>query len=121
MAAARQHIDSLPHVRIEAGGMTIDRSRLGRNNRARGASVERWVAKLVGGWRNIDRGGAWGDVQTVSRVVEVKSRQTSTPNLIAGAWEQATEAAAKTGKEPSVILCYIDGGKRTAWEVRRLA
>ena len=96
------------------------RKKIGRNNRTRGASVEREVAKVIGGWRNIDRGGAWGDVQTTTRVVEVKSRQQATPKLIAGAWEQVTEAAEKTGKDPSVMLCYVDGGKRSMWEVRRI-
>lgn len=118
MAAPHRSPDALPHV-LEADAVT-DRQRIGRNNRVRGAAVERWVARLVGGWRNIDRGGKWGDVQTVDRVVEVKSRQTPTPTLISGAWAQAVDAAEHTGKEPSVVICYIDGGKRSAWEVRRL-
>ncbi len=94
--------------------------RRGRNNRERGKAVEREVAALYGGWRNIDRGGKWGDVQTETQVIEVKGRQTSTPKLIAGAWDQATEAAENTGKDPLVVLTYIDGGKRSVWEVKRV-
>ncbi len=94
--------------------------RRGRGNRARGAEVEREVAELYGGWRNIDRGGKWGDVQTEVLVIEVKSRQAATPQLIRTAWAQAIEAAANTGKDPLVVLTYIDGGKRSVWEVKKV-
>ena len=93
----------------------------GRNNKKRGASVEREVAKLFGTVRNIDRGGKFGDIQTNSLVIEVKSRQQVTPKLISGAWDQALEAAAETGKDPLVVLVYAaPSGKRRFWAVKEI-
>ena len=93
----------------------------GRNNKVRGAHVEREVARLYGGWRNIDRGGKYGDVQNETLVIEVKSRQQATPKLISGAWDQALEAAAKTGKDPLVVLAYAaPSGKRRFWAVKEI-
>ena len=89
--------------------MTEERSRRGRNNKARGKSVEREVARLVGGKRVPDIGGEFADVQTETAVYEVKSRQSRTPALIAKAWHQATVAAEATGKDPYVVLAYAPG------------
>lgn len=100
--------------------MTSERSARGRNSKARGKAVERAVAKLYGGQRMPDTGAHWADVQTITACIEVKSSQKTTPALIRGAWDQAETAARATGKEPLVVLSYVDGGRRTYWEVRKL-
>lgn len=75
---------------------------------------------MYGGQRIGDTGAHWADVQTVTACIEVKSRQAPTPALIRGAWDQAETAARATGKQPLVVLSYVDGGRRTYWEVRKL-
>jgi len=95
-----------------------------RNNRARGAHVERLVARMLGGIRTGgDRGGQAGDVQTVGSVYEVKSRRQQTPALIRGAWAQLMQAAERSGKDPGgVVLAYTPGaGKpREFWLITKL-
>lgn len=100
--------------------MTIDRVIRGRNAKSRGKAVERMVAKFFGGVRMPDTGAHWADVQTPTAVIEVKSRQAPTPPLIREAWAQACVAALATGKVPIVVLSYVDGGRRTFWQVTKL-
>lgn len=100
--------------------MTTERSARGRNSKARGKAVERVVARLYGGTRMPDTGAHWADVQTTTACIEVKSRQTATPALIREAWDQACVAARATGKEPIVVLSFIDAGRRVYWEVRKI-
>lgn len=100
--------------------MTAERVTRGRNSKSRGKAVERMVAKLFGGVRMPDTGAHWADVQTPTAVIEVKSRQVPTPPLIREAWAQACVAALATGKVPIVVLSYVDGGKRTFWQVTKL-
>lgn len=98
------------------------RSRIGRASKSRAKDVEREVARLVGGKRNVEIGGVQFDVQTVSAGYEVKSRRQKTPLLIKEAWEQAVASAEKTGLEPNVVLAFTPGtgGKREFWLVRKL-
>lgn len=98
------------------------RSRIGRASKSRAKDVERAVAKLVGGKRNVEIGGVQFDVQTISAGYEVKSRRQSTPALIKDAWAQAVASAEKTGLEPNVVLAFTpgSGGKREFWLVRKL-
>lgn len=112
-----------------------DRPRIGRNNKARGKAVEREVARLVDGKRNPDNGAQQGDVYSPlgclfcldgtyewhkGSVVEVKSRQTASPSLMKRAWSQALAAAEETGREPWMVLSYVDGGRRTYWIVKEM-
>lgn len=97
-----------------------ERSTRGRNAKARGKAVERVVARLYGGTRMPDNGAHWADVQTETAVLEVKSRQTATPALIREAWDQACTAARATGKVPIVVLSFVDGGRRTYWQVTKV-
>lgn len=103
--------------------MSEEHIQRGRNNKLRGKSVEREVAKLVGGRRNPDNGEKQFDVQTDSSGYEVKSRRSATPRLIAGAWEQAAHAAEQTGLDPYVVLAYTPGAghPREFWLVKKLA
>lgn len=103
--------------------MSEEHIRRGRNNKLRGKSVEREVAKLVGGRRNPDNGDKQFDVETETAGYEVKSRQSPTPALIRGAWEQASIAAERTGLDPYVVLAYTpgQGHPREFWLVKRLA
>lgn len=101
--------------------MTEENSRRGRLAKQRGKSVERVVAKLYNGKRMPDTGAHWADVQTDTAVIEVKSRVTPTFALIREAWDQAQTAATATGKDPLVVLSFVDEGRRVYWEVRRIA
>ncbi len=98
-----------------------DRSRIGRNNRARGAEAEREAAALLTDltgeehWRNIDRGGKWGDVQSATHVYEIKSRQVEMPKLFSGALAQSEEAAEHTGKSGGVLVRYARPGHKARW------
>ncbi len=92
----------------------------GRNNKARGKAIERTVAALVGGQRVPDSGGMAADVETEKVVYEVKSRQSPPWALWQRAWGQARHAAEKTGKEPRLVLSFIEKQKRTYYEIRRL-
>ena len=109
-------------MNVTVPDLTSERSRRNRNNKVRGKSVEREVARIVGGQRIPDIGGEFADVQTTTAVYEVKSRQTPTPALIAKAWHQATVAAEATGKDPYVVLAFAAGpGKpREFWLVQRI-
>ena len=102
-----------------------DRSKIGRNNRVRGAAAEREAARLFtngsigrpGVWyRNIDRGGKYGDIASASGVAEVKSVSRAMPALFDGALEQAAEAAEATDKDNyGVLVRYARPGHKTRW------
>ena len=99
----------------------IDRSRLGRNNKNRGKTVERFVARTFFGTERqptTGRGGA--DIETATHVVEVKSRQQPTPALMREAWQQVTGYAILTGKQPVVVLAYKDDGRWSYWRLEKL-
>ena len=102
-----------------------DRSKIGRNNRVRGAAAEREAARLMnegGGdneqvwYRNIDRGGKYGDIACAEAVAEVKSVSRAMPALFDGALAQAAEAAAATGKDNfGVLVRYARPGHKVRW------
>lgn len=100
--------------------MPADFRKIGKNNKVRGASVERLVAALYNGKRNRNAGQAQADVETKELSIEVKSLQRSTPQLLSNAWTQATSSAILNGKIPVVVLSYIDNGRRVYWEVRKV-
>lgn len=95
--------------------------RRGRNNKARGKSVEREVAKLLGLSRNRD-GGPLGtpDLESETMIVEVKSHQNSTPKWIANAWEQVMKAPDNSDRERVTIHTFVDSGKRSIYLIKRL-
>ena len=97
-----------------------ERQKRGRNSKQRSKAIERDVARLYGGQRIGDTGGHFADVQNLTHVIEVKSRQMATPALIREAWDQAETAAKATGKDPLVVLSYLDHGRRVYWEVRKV-
>ena len=101
-----------------------DRRKIGRNNRARGAAAEREAARLLtehpgmeAGWyRNIDRGGKYGDIACAYAVAEVKSVSRAMPALFDGALKQAAEAAEATGKDNfGVLVRYARPGHKVRW------
>ncbi len=98
-----------------------DRKKIGRNNRARGAGAEREAAALLTEltgeehWRNIDRGGKWGDVQSATHVYEIKSRQVALPQLFDSALAQMKVAAEHTGKSGGVLVRYARPGRKARW------
>ncbi len=98
-----------------------ERVRRGRNSKARGKSVEREVARLLGAIRNRD-GGPKGtpDIENESVIVEVKSHRTPTPKWISGAWEQIMSAPDDTDRERYTVHTFIDAGKRTFWKIQRI-
>ena len=95
--------------------------RRGRNNKHRGATIEREVARITGGKRIGNRGTSSADVETDTQAIEVKSTISPTPAWWLRAWEQAEQAAKETGKEPVIIRSNVDKGRRVYWEIRRLA
>lgn len=100
--------------------------RRGRNNKARGKSYERVVARLLAQlwqepvWRNPDTGGKVADCESAVDVVEVKSVTGPSYALLLKAWGQAEAAAAETGKTPHVVLSFVDNGRRVFWHVQKL-
>lgn len=98
----------------------------GRNNKMRGKSIERRVAKLLTRLRampfnrNPDNGTKVADIESHAEVVEVKSMQRATPPILRRAWLQAEAAREETGKEPRVVLSYVDDNRRTFWLVTKL-
>ena len=106
--------------------MPINRSTLGRNSKARGKQEERNVLKLLEHFfaeefrRNPDNGTKVADVESVSKVVEVKSRLTKSYALLLTAWAQAEAASQQTGKEPYLVFSFKDNGKRTRWLITKL-
>lgn len=98
----------------------------GRNNKSRGKSYERVVARLLALlWgepvrRNPDTGGKVADCESAHDVIEVKSVQGPTYALLLRAWGQAEAAAEKTGKTPHVVLSFVDNGRRVFWHVQKL-
>ena len=106
--------------------MTVDRHRLGKNSKARGAQEERNVCPILAAHlgeefhRVGNRGESSADVESDTFVVEVKSRLTSTWTLLQEAWAQAEKAAEQTGKEPRVLVSFKDNGRRTRWLITKL-
>ena len=102
-----------------------DRRKIGRNNRKRGAAAEREAARILtngsigrpGVWyRNIDRGGKYGDIACAEAVAEVKSVSRAMPALFDGALKQNAEAAAATGKDNfGVLVRYARPGHKVRW------
>ena len=87
-----------------------ERQKRGRNSKARGKSVERLWAKMVGGQR-IHDGVGYGDVQTETEIWEVKSFQKPRPKWMIHAFEQAADAELITLKHGRVISRWIENGK----------
>jgi hypothetical protein len=97
-----------------------ERQKRGRNSKARGKSVERQVAKMLGGQR-IPDGVGHGDIQTIGAVYEVKSHMRTSPKELLHAFEQVEEAARITGKDVGgVVNTYVDNGKRVFYLVTKL-
>ncbi len=101
-----------------------DRSKIGRNNRVRGAAAEREAARLLGDfsvygaewYRNIDRGGKYGDIACSGAVAEVKSVSRAMPALFDTALKQVAEAAAATDKDNyGVLVRYARPGHKARW------
>lgn len=100
--------------------METPAQRRGRNNKRRGASIERTVARLVGGKRIGNRGTSSADVTTEDFAIEVKSVMTPTPAWLKRAWSQAEKAAAETGLLPLIIRSHKDGNRRTYWVIAQM-
>lgn len=104
----------------------VDRRILGRNSKVRGKQEERNVLALLKEHfgedfkRNPDNGTKVADVESDTKVVEVKSRLTKSYALLLTAWAQAEAAAQQTGKEPYLVFSFKDGGKRTRWVITKL-
>ena len=104
----------------------VDWKKLGSNNKKRGKQEERNVLiPLMEHFfqpfhRNPDNGNQIADVESKDFVVEVKSKTTGTPAHLIKGWSQVSEAQKQTGKEPYVVLSYVDKGKRVRWIVRKL-
>ena len=100
--------------------------RRGSNNKSRGKVYERKVAKLLTKqwgkpvWRNPDSGMKAADCESDSDVIEVKSVTGPPYALLTKAWGQAADAAAKTGKTPHVVLCFLENGKRVYFHATKL-
>ncbi len=101
-----------------------DHSKIGRNNRRRGAAAEREAARLLndrGGfaeswYRNIDRGGLYGDIANYDTVAEVKTVTGKMPPLFDGALAQVAEAAEATEKDNfGVLVRYARPGHKARW------
>ncbi len=102
-----------------------DHSKIGRNNRRRGAAAEREAASLLNefAWfdeevwyRNIDRGGMYGDIACPSAVAEVKTVTGKMPPLFDGALAQVAEAAEATEKDNfGVLVRYARPGHKARW------
>ncbi len=99
-----------------------DHSKIGRNNRRRGAAAEREAARLLndvgfGYWyRNIDRGGKYGDIACLDAVAEVKTVLGKMPPLFDGALAQVAEAAEATEKDNfGVLVRYARPGHKARW------
>ncbi len=105
--------------------MSADRKKIGRNNRARGAAAEREAASLLtdmevdvreGWYRNIDRGGKYGDIASTYAVAEVKTVTGKMPPLFDGALAQVAEAAEATEKDNfGVLVRYARPGHKARW------
>ena len=106
--------------------MPINRAALGRNSKARGKQEERNVLALLKEHfgedfkRNPDNGTKVADVESDTKVVEVKSRLTKSYALLLTAWAQAEAASQQTGKEPWLVFSFKDDGKRTRWVITKL-
>lgn len=104
----------------------VDRRRIGKNNKSRGASEERAVSAILTDYfeepfnRVGNRGRSSADVESDTKVVEVKSRTQPTPKLIREAWEQVEVAVKETDKEGYLVVRYKDGNRRTTWLMKRI-
>ena len=106
--------------------MTVDRKRIGKNNKQRGAQEERNVLELLKAYfgeefhRVGNRGSSSADVESDNIVVEVKSRQSSSWRLLRDAWAQIEQAVEETGKEPWLVISNVDSRRRTRWLITKL-
>lgn len=104
----------------------VDRQKIGRNNKNRGKQEERNVLEPLATHfveefhRNPDNGDQVADVESENYVVEVKSKTTGSPAQLIKGWGQVLEAERQTGKEPFVVLSFVDKGKRVRWIVQKL-
>ena len=84
--------------------MTIDRSRIGRNNKARSKAAEREVAKRIGGRRHLADTGGPEDVEHPWLACQVKSGLNVCNNSIREGMASAKLAALGKNKLPCVVL-----------------
>ena len=104
----------------------IDRSKIGKRSKQRGAEEERTVARILTEQtgqvftRVGNRGTTSADLISDEYCVEVKSRTQATPLLIREAQKQLDIAMEETEKDGFIILRYKDNGKRTTWFVKQI-
>ena len=104
----------------------VDRQRIGKNNKVRGAQEERNVLALLQSYfgeefhRVGNRGTSSADVESETLVIEVKSRQSSSWRLLRDAWAQIEVAAEETGKEPWIVVSNVDARRRVRWLITKL-
>jgi Holliday junction resolvase len=106
--------------------LPVDRRKIGKASKVRGAQEERNVLPLLKTHLGEDfirvgnRGASSADCESETFVVEVKSRQSATWRLLLDAWAQAEQAAQETGKEPRVLVSFVDNRRRTRWLITKL-
>lgn len=104
----------------------IDRSKIGKRSKQRGAEEERTVARILTEQtgqvftRVGNRGTTSADLISDEYCVEVKSRTQATPLLIREAQKQLDIAMKETEKDGFLILRYLDNGRRTTWMVKKI-
>ena len=104
----------------------VDRRKIGKASKVRGAQEERNVLPLLKAHfgedfiRTGNRGTSSADCTSATYCVEVKSRQMPTFRLLLDAWAQAEQAALETGKEPLVVISTVDNRRRTRWLITKL-
>ena len=99
---------------------SIDRSNRGRNNKRRGKTYERRVAKALGGVRNIDSARPHTDVETDDAVYEIKSTQSSTPAWLDKATSQLSKASIESKKDMGGVIKVYTKGKARAFLIQEI-
>lgn len=82
----------------------VDKARQGRNNKQRGASYEREVARILGGTRHKADTGGPEDIRHPWLAVQIKSGLTVGSVALRDGMALARAAAAGTNKLPATVL-----------------
>ena len=106
--------------RYQAVIESINHSHRGRNNKRRGKTYERRVARALGGVRNIDSARPHTDVETDDAVYEIKSTQSSTPAWLDKATSQLSKASIESKKGMGGVVKVYTKGKARAFLIQEI-
>lgn len=95
--------------------MSVDRVKIGRNNKSRAKGYEREVANILGGKRHPADTGGPEDVSHPELAIQIKSGKTVVTAAMRAGLVSARKAAAENGKLPALVLVDRRGTQLQRW------